>query len=110
MWKIQKKLKIKKSIIVVIGVQYAIQGVKMRLWGFGVRLARLLSLFFGYILFYYLIWFESLHFSSTLMILNSNVEEESLPPMWLCLYLGTCWFGKIKLYYPKLYPRLHFTP
>ena len=29
--KVKKKLKIKKSIIVVIGVQYAIQGVKMRL-------------------------------------------------------------------------------
>ena len=34
-----------------------------------------------YILFYKLIWFESVHFSSTLTFLISNVKDESLPLM-----------------------------
>ena len=66
-------------------------GRNMRLRGFGVHIfghVVIFSLFYYYISFYYLIWFESVRFSFTLMVLKSNVEDESLPPMWLYLYLG----------------------
>ena len=47
-----------------------------------------LSFFILYFHFISWFWFESVHFSSTLIVLKSNVEDESLPPMLLYLYLG----------------------
>ena len=70
-------------------------GRNMRLRGFGVHIfghVVLFSLFYYYISFYYLIWFENEYFSFKLTVLVLNVEEESLSPMWLCLYLGTFFF------------------
>ena len=60
----------------------------MTLWGFGVRASRYLLFIFLFFNLFIIIYFillvhlvESIHFSFTLIVLKSNVEEEPLPLM-----------------------------